>query len=89
MSEPAYLQLLDWTARQLRHGKRGATPKCAKPLFERLGLNRTQWLGLVNSFGKLFAVMAGQPDRVDAQRSRDGTRRYRAPQAARDLLTSA
>lgn len=89
MPEAAYLQLLDWTARQLRSDKRGATPKTARALFDRLGITRSQWLGLVESFGSLFAVMAGKPDRVDTYRSRDSNRRFRAPLAARELLSSA
>ena len=32
-----YLQLLDWTGRQIRTGKRGAMPENLQPFFERLG----------------------------------------------------
>ena len=30
------MELLDWTARQIVTGKRGATPEDAPPIFERL-----------------------------------------------------
>jgi hypothetical protein len=33
-----YLQLLDWTGRQIRSDKRGAMPANLEPLFERLGI---------------------------------------------------
>ena len=36
MSTADYLSLLDWTVRQPRAGKRGATPKQAGAQFERL-----------------------------------------------------
>ena len=32
-----YLQLLDWTGRQIRSDKRGAMPAHLEPLFERPG----------------------------------------------------
>jgi len=34
-----YLQLLDWTGRQLKPGKRGAIPKNAPPILDRLNLS--------------------------------------------------
>ena len=89
LPEAAYLQLLDWTARQLKADKRGATPKCARALFDRLGITRSQWLSLVGDFGKLFSVMAGQPNRIDTHRPRGGGQVYRCPRAARQLLNSA
>ena len=39
MSVANYLELLDWTARELRADKRGATPQSAAPIFERLGID--------------------------------------------------
>jgi hypothetical protein len=34
-----YLQLLDWTGRQIHTGKRGAMPENLQPMFERLGIS--------------------------------------------------
>ncbi|MDX1930221.1 MAG: hypothetical protein SFV81_27080, partial [Pirellulaceae bacterium] len=39
--------LLDWTARQVVTGKRGATPEDAPPIFERLKIKPAVWLELV------------------------------------------
>lgn len=83
------MQLLDWTARQLKVGKRGATPKSAKASFDRLGITRSQWLSLVGDFGKLFSVVAGQPNRIDAHRPRQAGQVYRCSRAARELLNFA
>ena len=41
MSVSAYLELLDWTARQPPAGKRGSTPPDAPPILERLKLSPT------------------------------------------------
>jgi hypothetical protein len=49
-----YLQLLDWTARQIRSDKRGATPKELEPIFERLEISAELWVDFVLNFRKWF-----------------------------------
>ena len=88
MSTAEYLTLLDWTARQTRSGKRGATPKQFAPLFDRLGISAEIWCRLVKDFGKLFSVVAGQPQRIDEHRSKASSRRYRTRQETRELLAT-
>jgi hypothetical protein len=88
MSTAEYLCLLDWTARQQRSEKCGATPKEFGRLFERLGISADAWKELVGNFGRLFSVVAGKPSTVDSHRSRSGSHRYRTPSAARDLLAT-
>ena len=56
MSLAEYLQLLDWTGRQLRPGKRGAVAKTAPPILERLNLSPELWLQVVEQFGKRRAA---------------------------------
>ncbi|HUG69858.1 MAG TPA: hypothetical protein VMM76_19050, partial [Pirellulaceae bacterium] len=65
-----YLQLLDWTARQMAPGKRGATPTDAPPIFERLSMSGETWCELVRNFGRLFYNVAGHPQQIEAARSR-------------------
>ena len=89
MSTADYLSLLDWAARQPKAGKRGATPKQARTRFERLGISADVWIRLVHDFGKLFSVVAGQPERIDSHRSRTTSHRYRAKRDARELMASA
>ena len=86
MSTADYLSLLDWTARQTRSGKRGSTPQQFAPLFDRLGISAEIWCRLVKDFGKLFSVVAGQPQRIDEHRSKCKSRRYRTRQETRELL---
>lgn len=88
MSTADYLSLLDWTARQQRSGKRGSTPKNVAPIFERLGITADAWCQLVQNFGRLFSVVAGQPARIDEHRSKSGDHRYRTRRDTRELLAS-
>ena len=88
ISTAEYLTLLDWTARQTRSGKRGATPKQFAPLFDRLGISAEIWCRLVKDFGRLFSVVAGQPQRIDEHRSKDSSRRYRTRLETRELLAT-
>lgn len=87
LSTAQYLELLDWTARQARDDKRGATPACAAPLFERLGIDAQSWCELTKDFGRLFSTVAGKPKVIDATRSRRRGRRYNIPSRTRRLLT--
>ena len=88
MPAAAYLELLDWTARQIVTGKRGATPEDAPPLLERLNIKPAVWFELATQFGRLFSLVAGQPHRVDAFRSRIRRKRSHLRRAARELLTA-
>ena len=88
MPTAAYMELLDWTARQIVTGKRGATPEDAPLIFERLKITPTVWCELVTRFGKLFSLVAGQPHRVDEYRGRLRKKRYHVRQAARELLSA-
>ncbi|MEZ6034168.1 MAG: hypothetical protein R3C17_13820 [Planctomycetaceae bacterium] len=88
MSTADYLSLLNWTARQTRKDKRGATLKKIAPIFDRLGISAEIWCRLVKDFGKLFSVVAGQPPRIDEHRSKGSSRRYRMSREACDLLAT-
>jgi hypothetical protein len=82
----AYLELLDWTARQLAPDKRGATPNQTPPILERLEIEAEVWCTLVSGFGQLFSLVAGRPEHIDNYRSRQKGARFHLPAAARQLL---
>ena len=84
MSVANYLELLDWTARELR----GATLASAAPIFERLGIDAEVWCELTRDFGKLFATVAGKPKVIESTRSRHRHQRYKIRNRAKELLTS-
>jgi hypothetical protein len=54
-----YLQVLDWTGRQLRSDKRGAIPADLPPILDRLGLQEKAWLACIRDFQKLFKTAVG------------------------------
>ena len=70
MSLDEYLQLLDWTGRQLRSDKRGSIPKGLDPLLERLQCSSETWLDLVKNFRKRFRVEIGLPTTLQSVSSR-------------------
>ena len=92
LSQGDYLELLDWTARQVAPGKRGTTPPSTPPLFQRLSgklPTATAWVELVQDFGKLFAVVAGHPQTIRATRSRFSGFPHRMRPRVRELLPSS
>jgi hypothetical protein len=88
LSTAGYLQLLDWTARQLSPGKAGVTPAMALPIFERLSLDPKIWCDLVGEFGRLFCNVAGSPQTIDATSSRVSQQRYHMRGRTRELFAS-
>lgn len=86
MTVASYLELLDWTARQLVPGKRGATPESTPAIFERLDIQPDVWCALVSKFGSLFSLVAGKPETVDNYRSQKRKNRFHLPRETRELL---
>ncbi len=88
MTTADYLQLLDWTARQIVPGKRGSTPVDLPPIFQRLQISSEAWCELVRDFEKYFSLVAGMPENVDNYRSRVSQRSFELRPSARDLLAT-
>ena len=55
-----YLQLLDWTGRQVRADKRGAIPGELLPILERLQVNAEAWVDTIEQFGRRFRRAVGR-----------------------------
>jgi hypothetical protein len=62
MTLDQYLQLLDWTGRQLRRDKPGAISGDLQPIMERLDCTVESWLDLVQNFRRRFRTEAGRPE---------------------------
>lgn len=60
-----YIELLEWTARQIVPGKRGATPEDTPSILKRLNISPEIWCILTTSFDGLFGVAAGSPTTLD------------------------
>ncbi len=68
-----YLDLLDWTGRQLRADKRGAIPAGLAPMLERLHIGGEEgWMELMARFSRLFRRAAGTPQSLQRERERRG-----------------
>ena len=77
MSLQSYLQLLDWTGRQLRRdGKRGRIPSELEPILQRIGLSSDLWCDVVSRFGKIFQRAAGRPSSLSQAAAAQGQRWY-------------
>ena len=61
-----YLELPDWTGRQIRTDKRGAMPKNLESMFERPGISAGLWVDCVVNFRKWFRSSVGRPKSVEA-----------------------
>lgn len=62
-----YLELLDWTGRSIKSGKRGAIPDNLKPILTRLEIDVERWVDTILSFGKLFYRVAGKLKSITAK----------------------
>lgn len=69
---PSYLEILDWTGRQIVEGKRGAIPDDLPPILIRLSVNPNRWLETARRFGSLFSVAAGTETHMKEAASRLG-----------------
>jgi len=54
-----YFELVDWTGRAVRKGKRGAIEKDSPPILDRLGIEEECWIDSVRHFQKYFFDAAG------------------------------
>ena len=77
-----YLELLDWTGRQIRNPKRGTIPADLAPILERLGIDASKWCQLVQNFGKLFKRAAGTAESIAQEAARRGVGYMHAPGAS-------
>jgi len=77
-----YLELLDWTGRTIRTGKRGSIPSQLAPILSRLGLEAGVWCEIVKKFGKLFKRAAGTAESLSAEADRRGQSYMQAPALA-------
>jgi len=79
ISLTAYLELLDWTGRQLRSDKRGAIPKHLAPILQRVGIDSSDWCELVSKFGRLFKRAVGNRESLAQEATRRGQGWMQAP----------
>ena len=84
-----YLDLLDWTGRQIAYGKKGTIPAHLAPILTRLEINDQRWLNTVNRFGSLFHRAAGRLDSMTRAAKATGLNWLRGLRAGRRAFSVA
>jgi hypothetical protein len=79
VSLESYLELLDWTGREVRGGKRGVIPKHLQPILRRIGLNGSTWCELITHFGRRYKRAVGTAGELAAEATRRGRSWLQAP----------
>jgi REP element-mobilizing transposase RayT len=64
MTLESYLELLDWTGRQIHAKKRGVIPAHLRPILERLNLQVDAWVDNVENYDSLFRRLAATLGRL-------------------------
>ena len=54
-----YLELVDWTGRQIREDKRGAIDNDLPAILERLEIEEDHWLYITQNFESIFKTLVG------------------------------
>ena len=88
MTADEYLELLDWTGRQIRSDKRGAIPAHLEPVLKRLSLDVENWVNTVQRYGTLFWRVAGQMEQIVAAAKRAGRRWLKGLRAGQAIFSS-
>jgi hypothetical protein len=81
-----YLQLLDWTGRQLRHGKRGSIPHRLAPILDRLAIREETLVDTLAHFDELFGHVMGTPADLEKAASEMGVRWLKGQRAGRRVF---
>jgi len=89
MTLDQYLELLDWTGRQIRAGQRGHIPPHLSPILTRLQIDVTRWVETVLSFGSLFCRVAGKLDAILEAARQAGRKWLKGMQASRTAFPTA
>lgn len=79
ISVTRYIQLLDWTACQLRPNKQGATPGQIPPILSLLGIKPESWCEVVSKYGRVFKRVAGKVESVAKEAGRRKQKWLQAP----------
>ena len=72
MTLESYLELLDWTGRQLRAGTCGVIPAALGSILDRLQVSAESWLETVARFGRRFHRAVGLADHLKDEAQRLG-----------------
>ena len=89
LTQQSYLELLDWTGRQIRADKPGYIPDSLAPLLEQFSIDTERWLGTVDHYGSLFYRLVGRVEQMVEHARKLGRRWYRGLTAASKAFSTA
>ncbi|MFH1137805.1 MAG: transposase [Pseudomonadota bacterium] len=78
-----YLEILDWTGRQLREAGKRSIPADLEPILERLRVDSDRWIDTVQGYGRDFHRAAGREKLMRATADDLGRRWLRGLNASR------
>jgi len=84
-----YLELLDWTGRQIRSGTRGHIDPQLRPVLERLDLDVAAWVDNIEAYGGLFRRLAAKLNRLGEVARASGRAWLHGHRGARRLYATA
>lgn len=84
-----YLELLDWTGRELRAGKPGHISPHLRPVLEQLDLDVEGWVENVQRYRSLFHRLVGKIHRLEAWAHATGRAWLHGHRGARRLYTQS
>jgi hypothetical protein len=88
LSVDEYLELLDWTGRQIHAGKPGTIPEHLAPILKRLSLEVGAWVRMVNRFGDLFWRVVGHAEAMVKAARVAGRRWFKGLASSREVFAS-
>lgn len=88
ITQEQYIELLRWTADQLRHSHNGRKFDDSPPTLAALEIEPDTWCKLVTQFTDMFFVVAGMPESIDNHRSCKTGKRFYMPKQTRELLSA-
>jgi hypothetical protein len=86
MTLDQYLELLDWTGRQVRRDKKGSIPADAPPILERLGVKPDDWCEVTTQFGDWYKYAAGTAERMNDHAKKIGRRPFKGTRESRRIF---
>jgi REP element-mobilizing transposase RayT len=84
-----YLNLVDWTGRQIREDKKGAIPAHLAPILTRLDIETDRWLNTFQGYGSLFHRVVGKFTNMTDSAKRAGKKWWQGIRACRAAFSTA
>lgn len=88
ITESAYLELADWTGRQIRTDKRGRIPDHILPILQELDIHTKRWVRTVEKYGSLFHRLVARTETMAQAAAAVGRQWFHGVRACRELYAS-